>query len=198
MKEIVMPDSRRVERINHMGTAWLQYNGMKHYCQIQNVSPMGAMVLTKEPVMFPIPHNSRCNVKFYHDYDGLFTNEFCARVVYCNSATLGLEFIEMDFDSKKILKTVVEGDTKFYNGALNIIKIAKNFAEAKGIELSALHFDKGELDLEKEMHTLRLFADQYRIMLPLHRAEIEQFDSNHVDDHKIRKTVDKLHNLLNQ
>ncbi|MEI6306656.1 MAG: PilZ domain-containing protein, partial [Deltaproteobacteria bacterium] len=153
-----MPDKRRHERIDFLSTARLDYNGASHFCLIKNVSISGAMLLMKEPICPPIPLGNRCDVILYHDYEGFFSEDFTARIVYCQVPSFGVEFMEMEDEEHQVLKTIVDKEKRFLSGAQTIINMATEIAVAKGIQLSEVRFDNGKLAPEREVHCLRFSA----------------------------------------
>ena len=193
-----MPDKRRHERVNFLSTAWLEYNGDKHFCRLANISISGAMMIMHKPICPPIPIGNRCGVTLYHDYDGLFSEEFNAQIAYCKVPSFGVEFLDMDSKAQEILKSIVNKEKCFLNSARTIVNMAREIAVSKGIELTSVHFDNGELNLEREIHCLRFNAGEHKIMVHLNRDEIEQFHGQGIADKKIRNTVDKLNLLLAQ
>jgi len=192
-----MPESRRAERIKQLGTAWIQYEDTRYYCQILNVSAMGALAITKEPIEPAIPKDAVCCAAIYNDHRGLLANKLFVRVVHSNPPSLGLEFIEVDKETGEALNTIVNNEKHFFVGAQMILEMASETAVAKGIKLSALYFDKGDLDLELEVHCLRFFAGEHKIMVHLYRDEIEQYHEQCDTNHKIYNAVEKLHGLIN-
>jgi hypothetical protein len=192
-----MPESRRAERIKQLGTAWIQYEGIRYYCQILNVSTMGALAITKEPIEPVIPKDAICCATIYNDHRGLLADELFVRVVHSNPPSLGLEFIKVDKDTEEALNAIVNKEKHFFVGAQTIIDTAGKLAAAKGIELSELYFDKGDLDLELEVHCLRFFAGKRKVMVHFDRDEIEQYQESFDSDQKIYNAVEKLHVLIN-
>ena len=134
----------------------------------------------------------------YHDYEGFFSEDFTARIVYCQVPSFGVEFMEMKDEEHQVLKTIVDKEKRFLSGAQTIINMATEIAVAKGIQLSEVRFDNGKLAPEREVHCLRFIAGDHKIMVHLNRDEIEQFHGQVGIDKKIRHTVDKLHGMLNQ
>ena len=193
-----MPDNRRHERIDFLSTARLDYNESKHFCQIKNLSISGAMLIMKEPICPPIPIGNKCNVSLYHDYEGFFSEDFSARIVYCQVPSFGVEFLDMGLDVQDVLKTIVNKEKRFFHGAQTIINIANEIALSKGIQLSELRFDNGKLAPERTVHCLRFIAGEHKIMMHLDRDEIEQFHEQVGTHKKIHHSVNKLHGLMNQ
>ena len=192
-----MPESRRAERIKQLGTAWIQYEGIRYYCQILNVSTMGALAITKEPIEPVIPKDAICSATIYNNHRGMLADELFVRVAHSNPPSLGLEFIEVDKNTEEALNTIVNNEKHFFVGAQMIIDTAVKLAATKGIELSALYFDKGDLDLQLEVHCLRFFAGKRKIMVHFHRDEIEQYHEQDDTNHKINNALEKLHDIIN-
>jgi hypothetical protein len=193
-----MKEKRRSERINYLGTGWLQHFNAKHFCRLENISMDGALISLKQPLREPINQGYYCRLTLYHDAEG-HSKEFEACVARCEADQVGLEFVGLDSKLESTLTTIISREQQFYNGAQAVIDLARTLAEGKGITLTKVHFGKGELNPEKEIQILRLSAGKQSVMVDLHRKEIEQFqlqDQTASSQGKIRKTIDRLDGLL--
>lgn len=131
--------------------------------------------------------------------NGRQTGQFTARIARYESSLAGLEFIEEETASKVVLENIISKERNLSDGADKIMKLARELAELSGIEMNDLHFDKGELNPEREIHTLRCFAGEYNANVHLHRADIEEFclqDGAGPDRAKIHGVVKRLDGLL--
>ena len=193
-----MKEMRRSERINYLGTGWLQHFNAKLFCRLENISMDGALISLKQPLREPINQGYYCRLTLYHDAEG-HSKEFDACVARCEADRVGLEFVSLDNNLKDTLKTIISKEQHFANGAQMAIALARSLAEGKGIKLNNVQFEKGALNPEKEIQILRLHSGGQNIMVDFYRKEIEQF---HLQGRtappyaKIRKTIDKLEGLL--
>lgn len=87
-------------------------------------------------------------------------------------------------------------DQRLFDEAEKIINLAWDVAEIRGIMLTDVHFDKGELIQEREIHILRFFAGEQTANVHFHRLDIERFNApNGIVPvcMKILGAIDKLH-----
>lgn len=193
-----MKEMRRSERINFLGTGWLQHHNAKHFCRLENISMDGVLISLKQALCEPLDKGVTCRLTLYHDAEG-HSREFETCVARCEADRVGLEFVGLDSNLIDTLKTIISQEQHFTNGAQMAIALARTLAEGKGIKLNNVHFEKGALNPEKEIQILRFHAGEQSVMVDLYRKEIEQF---HLQGQtappyaKIRKTIDKLAGLL--
>jgi hypothetical protein len=191
-----MKEKRRSERINLLGTGWLHLNGAQYSCRLENISLHGARVGLKKTSIGPIHTGEACCLRLYQGDDGQHYGDFKAQIVHLESAVAGLEFVEVEGASKEVLENIINKEQHFHKGADKIINLAWEVAGLQGIDLTCLYFDKGELDPEREMHTLRFFAGDCATRVHLHRADMEEFyvqDGTTPVRTEILRAIDKLH-----
>jgi len=191
-----MEEKRRSRRINYLGTGWLSHQGSRYFCRLENISLHGARVGLKDASVGPIPRGESCSLRLYQDADGQQYGDFRAQVVRFESAVAGLEFYEVEGTSKDVLEDIIRKEQYLYDGAHKIIDLAREVAEFRGITLTDVHFDRGELIPEREIHTLRFFAGERTSNVHLHRMDIEEFydkDGAVPASREIHKAIDRLH-----
>lgn len=192
-----MKEQRRSQRINYSGSGWLQHKDDQYFCRLENISLHGAMVGLKQMPISPITCGEKCSLRLYQDAEEHQYSDFAAQVVRCESAAeAGLEFVAGEGASKDALEKIIQKEQHLFAGADEIIKLAREVAELRGIGLTDVHFDKGELIPEREIHILRFFAGEQRANVHLHRADIEAFNARNSTvpaRMKIHKAIDRLH-----
>ncbi|MDD5286424.1 MAG: PilZ domain-containing protein [Desulfuromonadaceae bacterium] len=190
-----MSDKRRSRRMNYLGSGWLQHNGGQYYCRFENISIHGALVDLKDLPIVSIQDGEIVCLRLHLDAGGPKYRDFTAKVVHFDSVVAGLEFFEVEGASKDLLEDIVTKESHLFDGAAKILNLAREVAEERRIKLTAVHFDRGELIPEREIHTLRLFAGEHTAKAHLHREQIEEFYVNeftlpaHMEVHK---AIDRL------
>jgi hypothetical protein len=170
-----MNEHRRSQRIDYLGTGWLQHKETQHFCRVENISEHGAMVTVKNAPIGQIHQGEKCCLRLYQDAGGQHYRNFAALIVRFESAVAGLEFIELEGASKEVLENIIKKEQHLFDGAHKMINLAREVAKLRGIELTEVHFDKGELIPEREIHTLRLFTGEHTSNVHFQRADIEEF-----------------------
>ena len=191
-----MKEKRRSQRINYLGTGWLHHKGTQYFCRLENISLHGAMVGLKQVPSGPLDPGERCCLRLYQDAEGQRYRDLMAQIVRFESSVAGLEFIEVEDGAKNALETIIEKEQRLCDGAHRLIDLAREVAETRGIELTAVHFDKGELMPEREIHTLRFFAGGHAANVHLHRADIEGvcvYGGTEPARREIHKAIGRLH-----
>ncbi|HEY4744676.1 MAG TPA: PilZ domain-containing protein [Desulfuromonadaceae bacterium] len=193
-----MKEKRRSQRINCQGTGWLQFQDIQCFCRLKDVSLHGAMVSLKEMPAIPVQQGEKCCLRLYQDMDGHRYGDFVAQVIRFDPAGAGLEFTEVAGVSRDILEHLIRKEQRFFEGAHNIIALVREAAKLRGIELTDIHFDRGELIPDREVHTLRFSAGEHRSNVHLHRADIEGCyaqDGTAPARREIHRAMDRLHGL---
>lgn len=168
-----MREKRRFRRVNYLGTGWLYHNEARHFCRLENLSINGALVRLKKAPVDPICHGDKCRLVIYQDAEGQQTGQFAARIARYESALAGLEFIEEEAASQGLLENIISKEKHLSDGAEKIMALARELAELSGFKMNDLHFDQGELNPEREIHTLRCIAGEHCANVHLNRADIE-------------------------
>jgi len=118
-----------------------------------------------------------------------------AQIVRFESDVMALEFTEEDSKPYDFIDHLVQKELHFLNGVKDLIRLGREVAEQHSVGLSVLCFDNGELNPEREMHTMRLASGEHSINVHLHREEIEAFhiqsDSGKTRA-KIRHAIERL------
>lgn len=190
-----MEEKRRSRRIDYLGTGWLQFRDMVYFCRLKNISLHGAMVGLRDAPGALVQAGERCRLRLYQDMEGQQYREFAARVVRYESDVAGIEFTETEGASREVLEGIIRKEQRLSEGARNIISLVREVAGRRGIELTELHFDRGELIPEREIHTLRFSAGRQRSNVHLHRADIEgcaTMDDNAPAGREIRRAMERL------
>lgn len=191
-----MNEKRRSQRINYAGTGWLHHKGTPYFCRLENLSTHGAMVGVQEVPADTIQCGEKCCLKLYQEDEGERYTDFMARIVRFESQVIGLEFSEAEGGAQDILESIIRKEQHLFGGADKILTLAREVAENRGIELADVHFDKGELLAEREIHTLRFFTGKRAAKVHLHRRDIERFyvQAGTAPVHReIFKALDRLH-----
>lgn len=191
-----MNEKRRAQRIQYQGTGWLHHKGAQYFIRLDNISICGAMINVRDTSIGTIQCGEQCCLKLFQDAEGQQYTDFMAKIVRCNSSEVGLEFSEAEGDVKDTLENIIRKEQHLFNGAHKFINLAREVAENRGIELTDVHFDKGNLIPERDIHTLRFFAGKHTANVHLHRADIEKLSvhADAVPAHMIiSKAIDRLH-----
>lgn len=170
-----MNEKRRSQRINYLGTGWLHHRGTPYFCRLENISAHGAMVGVREVPADAIQCGEKCSLKLFQDDEGERYADFTVRIVRFESSVIGLEFGDIENGRKDILENIITRERHLFEGADKIITLAREVAGQNGIELADVHFDRGELLAEREIHTLRFFTGKRSAKVHLHRRDIERF-----------------------
>ncbi len=173
-----MEERRRSQRVNYLATSWLHNQKARYFCRLENISLHGALVDLKKTFIGPVRHGDTWRLRLHQDAEGQRHGDVMVQVVRFESAVVGLEFIAMEDASKDVLETIIRKERHLSEGAAELIRLARETAELRGIELTDVHFDKGELIPEREIHTLRLSAGGHASTVHLHRAAIEEFHAH--------------------
>lgn len=184
-----MRENRRTERVNFLSAGWLHYNETRYACLLENISTSGVLLRVKKTINAPILPGEACKLLLAHENDDEQYHQVDARVVRFDANMAALEFTGLKNDSRNIIDTLIQKELCFIQGSQKLIDLGKEVAAAKGFGLTTAYFDKGELDPEREMHSLRLSAGEHTITIFLHRDEIEAF-SHHADT---EQTMAKIH-----
>lgn len=189
-----MNEKRRSQRIHYLGSGWLQHEGTPYSFRLENISLHGAMVALRKPPIGLIKCGEKCCLKLRQEVDGASYKDFMARIVRFESSVVGLEFIGVEDALKDLLGEIIKKEQHLADGADKLINLAREVAEKRGIELTDVHFDKGELLPERDIHTLRFFAGKQAAKVHLHRADIEEYarDGAVPTRMKIYKAVNRL------
>lgn len=191
-----MSEKRRSQRINFLGTGRLQHREASFFCRLENISMHGAMVDLRNQPIDSISRGEKCCLKLYQDVEGQQYTDFMATVIRFESSAVGLEFVEAEGVLKDVLENIVWKEQCLSGGARKIIDLAREVAGHRGVELSDVHFDKGELIPERDIHTLRFFAGEHTAKVHFHRAYIERYcvkDGAVPARMEILKAIDRLH-----
>jgi hypothetical protein len=170
-----MREKRRSLRVNYLGTGKLDHNQVKYNCRLENISSNGVLVSLKKEPDNPLNPGDGCSFILRQEDNKQLDQEIDARIVRFESEVAALEFTESAIESDEVLDTLIRHELHFINGGKKLIELGWKFAKRKGIGLTALYFDNGELNPVREMHTLRLAAGENSIKVHLHRREIEAF-----------------------
>lgn len=190
-----MNEQRRSQRIKYSGSGWLQHNGAQYFCRLENISLHGALVGLKGSPVRLIPHGEQCCLRFYQGGEKRQYRDFAAQVIRFESAEVGLEFVEGEGAPKDVLEAIIRKERRVFAGADNIINLAREIAKLRGIWLTDVHFDKGELIPEREIHILRVFSGEQTASVHLHRVDIEEFAGRNDGmpaRMQIHKAIDRL------
>jgi hypothetical protein len=191
-----MRENRRFQRVNYLGTGWLHHNESKYGCRLENISNNGALVRLKKTPGVSINPGERCSLMLHLEDKAQRYQDFEAKIVRFESGMAALEFSESEVESLEVLDNLVKKELHFIDGGQKIIDLGLKVAEMKGIGLTGVHFDKGELNPEREMHTLRLSAGENSINVHLHRKEIEAFYLQNGSEEtrvKVCHAINRLH-----
>jgi hypothetical protein len=170
-----MRENRRVQRVNLLSSGWLYHNDSKYSCRLENISRSGALVRLKNAPRDPFLSGDKCTLTLHQPDQELQYHEIGAQIVRAESNVAALEFTELETESHDRIIGLIQKELHFLDGAQKLIDLGREFAALKGIGLTAVHFDKGELNPEREMHILRLSAGEHSINVHMHRDEIEEF-----------------------
>lgn len=187
-----MIENRKYQRVNYLGTGWLHLNEAKYHCRLENISNNGALVRIKKTPGEPVNPGDKCYLKLHlederHDY-----HQVEARIVRFESDLAALEFNDLEIEANNLLDNLIQKEVHFINGGQMLIDLGLKAAFHKGIGLTAVHFDNGALNPEREIHTLRLSAGEHSINVHLHREEIEAFHA----DNGSEQTRTKIHHAV--
>jgi hypothetical protein len=171
----IMRENRRVQRVDLLSSGWLYHNGTKYSCRLENISRNGALVCLKIAPSGQLHPGDKCNLTLHQPDQEPQYHEIEAQVVRVEFNVTALEFTELETDSHDKLINLIQKELHFLEGGQKLIDLGREVAELKGIGLTAVYFDKGELNPEREMHTLRLSAGEQSINVHMHRDEIEEF-----------------------
>ena len=187
-----MNEKRRSQRVDLLSSGWLLHNESKYSCRILNISRSGVLLgLKKSPHDFLIPGESCCLLLQQAD-NVIDYQRIEAQVVRLQSGTVVLEFTELKTDSYNLLDKLVLKELNFMNGGQKLINLGKEVAERNGMSLTVLSFDNGQLNPEREMHTLRLSSGEHSINVHLHSDEIEAFNGQNNSE----RTESKIHSAI--
>jgi hypothetical protein len=170
-----MKEHRRFLRVNYLGTGWLHHNEAKYSCRLENISENGALVSLKKVPREPLNPTDKCSLLLYQEDKDQKYQEFDAVIVRFESGLAALEFTESGIESHDLLENLIQKELYFINGGKKLIDLGLEVAKQRGIGLTLVHFDKGELNPERDVHTLRLSAGEHSINVHLNREEIEAF-----------------------
>lgn len=149
-----------------------------------------------EPPPGSIEHGEKCRLKLHHDAEGQQYLDIMVQIIRLESAVASLEFLEVEGALKDILENRIRKELHLFDGAHKIINLARETAVIRGIDLTDVHFDNGELIPEREIHTLRFFTGKHTSNVHLHRSDIEKY---YVQDgavpvrEEIFKAIDRLY-----
>lgn len=170
-----MREHRRFLRVNYLGAGWLHVNEGRYNCRLHNISNNGALVCLKKAPAVPINHGENCRLMLHQENKKTSYQEFDARIIRFESDVAALEFAESAIESDDTLDKLIRKELHFINGGKKLVDLGWKVAKRRGVGLTVVYFDKGELNPEREMHTLRLSVGKYSINVHLHREEIETF-----------------------
>jgi hypothetical protein len=171
-----MQENRRFQRVNYLSTGRLHHNDAIYNCRIDNISKNGALLLLKKTPSVMLSSGDSCYLLVCQADKELHYQKFEARIVRFESDVVALEFTELKHESQSILDILIQKELHFLDGGKKLIDMVLEVAASRGIGLTVACFDKGELNPEIEMHTLRLSAGEHTINVHLHREEIEAFN----------------------
>jgi hypothetical protein len=170
-----MREKRRSLRVNYLGTGRLLHDEVAHNCRLKNISVNGALLSLKKKPDSPLNPGDRCIFMLHQEDKKQLYHELEARIVRFESEEAALEFTKSAIESDEVLNTLIRQDLHFIKGGKKLTDLGWKFAKRKGIGLTAMYFDSGEINRIREMHTLRLSAGEHSIKVHLHRREIEAF-----------------------
>ena len=154
-----MKENRRFLRVNYLGSAWLHYDQSRYNCRFENISKKGALVCLKKLPDAPLDEGGRCRLMLHQEDMEQQYQEFDAKILRFKSEVAALEFTESAIASDEILENLVRKELCFINGGKKLIDLSRKIARRKGVTLKFIYFDNGELNLEREIHTLRLSGE---------------------------------------
>jgi len=190
-----MREHRRFLRVNYLGSGWLHHNAARYNCRLENISKTGALVMLKNETDISLHPGDKCTLMLHQEDKEQLYQEFDSRIIRFESGIAALTFTETSIASNDLLDDLIQKELHFINGARKLIDLGWEIAYLNGIGLTVMHFDKGELNLEREFHTLRLSTGDNSVNVHLHREEIESFhalsDAGHVSE-KICHAIEQL------
>jgi len=190
-----MRENRRVQRVNLLSSGWLYHNDIKYSCRLENISRSGALVRLKSAPTDQFFSGDKCTLTLYQPDQEPQYHEIGVQIVRAESNVAALEFTESETESHDRIINLIQKEIHFLDGGQKLINLGRDFANLKGIGLTVASFDKGELNPEREMHTLRLSAGEHSINVYMHRDEIEEYfvrsDSKHTRA-KIYHAIERL------
>ena len=190
-----MKENRQFERVNYLKTGFLHHKDVKYKCRLDNISKNGALVsLIMKPDGMLNP-DDQCFLMLYQEDKETHYQKLDARIVRFESNVAALVFTGLETEANSVLESLVQKELQFSNGGAKLIDFGREIAAHKGIVLTDVYFDQGELNKEREMHILRFSAGEHAISMHLHREEIEAFDArNNVEQirGKISHAIERL------
>lgn len=190
-----MRENRRTDRVNYLSAGWLHFNETRYACQLENISTSGVLLRVKKTINIPFFPGDPCRLLLAHENDDDQYHQVDARIVRFDTNKAALEFTGLNSDTRTIIDSLIQKEQYFMHGSQKLIDLGRKIAEAKGIGLTTVFFDTGELDPEREMHSLRLSAGERTITIFLHRNEIEDFYQSDTEQlvAKINHSIERLH-----
>ncbi len=190
-----MRENRKYLRVNFLNTGWLHHNECKYFCRLDNISRNGALVRLRKLPGEPFCPGDNCCLKLYMEEEGELYHNVEARVVRYEPEEVALEFIESGIESLDKLDNIIRKEFHFIDGGQKIIDQSLEIAELKGMELTVAYFDKGTLNPEREIHSLRLSDGGNSVNVHLNREEIEAFSAEKDSKHVKAKIFDAIERL---
>ncbi|MDD5284239.1 MAG: PilZ domain-containing protein [Desulfuromonadaceae bacterium] len=190
-----MKENRRFLRVNYLGTGWLHHNKARYNCRLENISEKGALVSLKKAPDGLILAGDNCILMLDKEDKKQRYQEYDARIVRFETEMAALEFTETGTRSFDLLDNLIRKELQFTNGSQKLIDLVHEVAEKGGVGLTTAYFDKGEIDPEREMHTLRLSVGEQSINVHLLREEIEAYYARNDTEHvmaKINHAIERL------
>jgi hypothetical protein len=183
-----MRENRRVRRVGLLGNGWLHHNEAEYSCRLVNISSTGALVNLKKVPSDPLHPGDKCSLTLYQPDSEQHYQKVEAQIIRFESDEVALEFTELEKESQNVFSNLIQKEMHFLDGGQKLINLGRELAELIGIELTMVNFDNGELNKEREMHTLRLSTGEHAVNVHLHRDEIESFNVQH-DSEQTKKKI---------
>ena len=189
-----MRENRKFQRVNLLSSGWILHNGIKYSCRLENISKNGALVSLKLSLNNQLHPGDNCNLTISQPDQEPSFHEIGARIVRAEANVVALEFSEMGTESHERIVNLIQKELHLLEGGQKLINLAREVAGLKGIEATTIYFDKGELNPEREIHTLRLSIGEHSVYIHVHRDELEAFSISNTKpiEAKIYHAVERL------
>ena len=170
-----MREQRRFQRVELLASGWLFHNESKYNCRLKNISENGALISLKKTPVKSLGPGDRCSLMLCHADKDLQYPKIQAQIGRLEAEVVALEFTDSGTESHSMLEHLIQKELHFLGGGKKLLTLGREVAAQKGVGLTVLCFDNGELIPEREMHTLRLSTGKHSINVHLNRKEIEAF-----------------------